>query len=550
VRTDLEEDFDHLFDEKAISKARGAAEEKYKDHSSTDLEYLRKLCKTDLFFLANGPLEYVDLSPRLHGHLTHWIKSQWGSQYRMLLMARGHYKSTVCTVADGIQMALPNIANVQAMPYSYGPNLKLLIGHEVRETASKFLFEIAAAFTRKPGLMALFPECIPTRRTHRMNKWELELPRTQQHREATFSTIGAGGAAQGNHFHWLKLDDLVGEDARDSPTVMKKTLTWFDNVNSLLTKLALDGWDLIGTRWAYNDVYSHAMERYGIDIDSSVLSCVSERDIEKCGQGLLKVYARGAIEDGVPVFPEVFPLDTLAVLRKNRLVWAAQYANNPMESGMNEFIWPSKTYNVDAQGNIVVFTGDSSFKRYRHDLSIYILTDPSMGETLEADETGICVVGIDDRSNIFLLETIKKRLLPPEYVEELFRLHLKYRPQVIAIEEVNFSAIYKYWIEEKALRTKIYPPIRPYKPGSKKNKEGRIRGLSHFFSAGQFYIAEGMHDFQDEYDQFPMGKSKHLLDALAQGPEFWSGDLSPKSVESQANAVEQEHTERSRDTGY
>ena len=550
MKNDLEANFDALFDEKAISKARGAAEEKYKDLSSSDIEYLKKKCKTDLFFLTSGPLEYTLLSPHLHGHLIHWIKQQWGAQHRMILLPRGHYKSTVCTVADGIQMALPNVADVQALPYSYGPNLKLLIGHEVRETASKFLYEIAAAFTRKPGLMALFPECIPTKRTHRMNKWELELPRTEHHREATFSTIGSSGAAQGNHYHWLKLDDLVGEDARDSLTVMDTLLTWFDNVNSLLTRLAFDGWDLIGTRWAYSDVYSHAMEMYGINVEDSVLNCISPRDIEKYQRGKLRIYARGAIERGQPIFPEEFPLKVLEIQRHNRLVWAAQYANNPMESGMNEFIWPLKFYNTDPQENIVVFTGETSFKRLVHDLAIYVLTDPSMGETLKADDTGIVVVGIDHKSNIFILETIKRRMLPPEYVDEIFRLHLKYRPQVIAIEEVNFSAIYKYWIDEKAEKTKVFPPIRPYKPGSKRNKEGRIRGLSHFFSAGQVYVSEGMHDFRDEYDQFPMGKSKHLLDALAQGPEFWSGDLSPRSVESQEEASFQMYAERDIVTGY
>lgn len=547
---DLTGEIGDLFSPHKLKKARAAAEEKGKDWSQSDIEHLRKKCKNDLFFLCRGPLEYTKLSPTFHKGLTNWLQGTRSLQHRLLLLARGHYKTTVSTIGEGIQMALPNVSNVQDHPYHLGPNVKILVSHEVRETAAQFLFEITAAFTRKPILMALFPECIPTKNVERINKWQLELPRTEHHKEATFSTIGSGGAAQGGHYNWLKLDDLIGEKARDSDTIMRTTLNWFDNINSLLTEFEVDGWDLTGTRWAYSDVYSHAMERYGIDLDNSIPTCISPRELKAFSGGVLGVYARGAIEDGLPVFSEQFSLKKLEILRKNRLVWAAQYANNPMESGLNEFSWPIKFYNTNSKRDIVVFEGESSFKRKFDELNIYILTDPSMGESLTADETGIVVVGVDQKFNIYILETIKKRLIPPAYVDEIFRLNLKYRPEVIAIEEVNFSGIYKYWIQEKGKELRIYPPIRSYKPGTKRTKLGRIRGLSHFFSAGQVYIHEGMHDFRDEYEQFPMGQSEHLLDAFAQGPDFWDAGMGSEEIERQDAMVEDLMEERSITTGY
>ncbi len=546
---DLTGEIGDLFDSGKLKKARAAAEEKGKNWSQSDIDHLRRRCKNDLFFLCTGPLEYTKLA-QFHRDLTGWLQKTRHLQHRMELLSRGHYKSTIITIGEGIQMALPNVSGITDHPYHLGPNVKVLISHEVRETAAQFLFEITAAFTRKPILMALFPECIPNKNVERINKWQLELPRTEHHKEATFSTIGSGGAAQGGHYNWLKLDDLVGEKARDSETIMKTTLTWFDNINSLLTEFEIDGWDLIGTRWAYSDVYSHAMERYGIDIENSVLNCISPREIKSYANGILGIYARGAIENGLPVFPEQFSLPKLEILRKNRLVWAAQYANNPMESGLNEFSWPLKYYNTDARENLVIFDGESSFKRALSELNIYILTDPSMGESATADETGIVVVGVDDKFNIFILATIKKRLIPPAYVDLIFELNNQYRPKVITIEEVNFSGIYKYWINQKAEELKTYPPIRSYKPGNKRSKLGRIRGLSHFFSAGQVYVHEGMHDFRDEYEQFPMGKSEHLLDALAQGPDFWTSGLSREEVESQEEMIEEIMQERSVITGY
>jgi len=570
-------DFDALVDEKALSERRSAAEKKYEDLDSDTIEHLRRRMKNDLYFLASM-LGYNKLHPVFHGHYARWLERQRGQQYRLTLFARGHYKSTLNTIVDSIQMALPNVGNVvQAHPYVHGPNLKLLIAHEVREKASEFLFEIASAFTKNETMLALFSDCIPSKRVQRVNKWELELPREEHHRHATFSTIGAGGAAQSGHYHWLKLDDLVGEDARNSETVMKRVLSWFDNIASLLTDLEIDGWDLIGTRWAFADVYSHAIKVYGIDTGTtlydvngkklryrnSVTNCLAKKDLVENSGGLLRVYARGAVEEGEPVFPvqfnekgkyiSGFSHSKLNILRKNALVWAAQYANNPMEAGLTEFIWPLKYYKVDIYNNIVVETGDlrnPTIKRKLRDLAVYIFCDPSMGESDQADETGIVVTGVDQESNIFILETIKKRLRPPDFVDHAFRLYLKYRPRVFAIEEVNFSGIYRYWIEKEATRNRTNLPITAYKPGSARSKEARIRGLAHFFSAGQVYIHEGMHDFRDEYEQFPMGQSQHLLDALAQGPEFWKSGMDTRSLQQTQERVTQLLEERSILTGY
>ena len=63
-----------LFDAPKLRKARAAAEEKGKDWSSNDIDWLRKKCKNDLFFLCHGPLEYVDLDEKFHGDLTNWIQ--------------------------------------------------------------------------------------------------------------------------------------------------------------------------------------------------------------------------------------------------------------------------------------------------------------------------------------------------------------------------------------------------------------------------------------------------------------------------------------------
>ena len=384
-----------------------------------------------------------------------------------------------------------------------------------------------------------------------MNKWELELPRSQYHKEATFSTIGTGGAAQGGHYHKLKLDDLVGEKARDSEPTMATSVSWFDNINSLLTEFDIDGWDLIGTRWAYSDVYSRAMSMYGIALDESVTNCIPQRELEKYANGLLRVYARGAIEEGSPIFPEKFSLGRLATIQKNPIIWATQYANNPIASGLTEFNWPLQFYNVSPDMRTITYNDGEYIRDVPISmLDIYVLVDPSMGEDNIADPTGIIVVGIDPSFNLFVLETTKERLLPPKFVDEIFRLQNKWRPKKFAIEEGNFAGIYKYWIQEKSAKMRMHPIIEPYKTRNK-NKIARVRNLSHFFSAGQIYVAEMMMELREEYMHFPLNFGDiHLLDAFAQGPDIWTENLSAEEFDQQRELVDSAMVQRSSLTGY
>lgn len=543
-----ERDWTVLTDDARVSRDRAAAEKKYADLTVDQVRHLRQKAKSDLFFLGYGVLGYDLLSPKLHGHLSSWLAATRKEQYRLLLLPRGHYKSTLCTIAESVQMALPNDDGVvEEHPWVLGPDVKILLAHENRESASRFLFEVAEAFLKKPMMLALFPECIPSKRFQRINKWELEIPRKTHHKEPTFDTIGAGGAAQGRHYSHIKMDDIIGEAARDSDTVMRTTLTWFDNVNSLLTRIKVDGWDLVGTRWSWKDVYSHAMNVYGVNKRRSVIRCM---DPTEAPDGVLAAYLRGNIENGQPTFPEEFDMDFFARMRKNPKVYAAQYANNPKEGGLTEFdpAW-LKFYNLNWP-HIYVFDGSKSEKIDIFSLDRLILVDPSMGESDKSDESGIVVCGMDPKRRIFVLETVKERLKPPELMDLLFKLNAKWRPRQISIEEVVFSGLFQYWFKDKCKEMGVYPSIYRYKPGGKRSKLARVRGLAPYFSSGQVFIQEGMHAFRDEYEWFGVTSSDHLLDAFAQGPEIWTPGTTERQWRDNLEAEEYVMNQRNALTGY
>jgi len=517
-----------LFDEDRLTARRDTAEKKYRDLTGEQIKLMRRRAKNEPFFLASAILGNDLLSVNFHGHYLSWLRWTWGERYRMTLLPRDHYKTTTNTVTDSIQMALP-VEDLQLPhPYNLGPNIKLLLTHETHEHASRFLYKIAAAFRENPLMLVMYPELIPSPRVQRMNKTELELPRDVHHSEPTFDTLGVAAAEQGRHYNWLKIDDPIGKEARDSSVVMAKTLLWFDNILSLLTRPKYDGFDLTGTRWAFFDAYSNAVKMYGVNRDKSILRAYDKRDVELFQDGLLCIYARGAIENGQPVFPEEFSLDDLNRIRRRPEVWAAQYANNPREGSLTKFD-PSwlKFYNVGNKDRLVIFEGTGSRTVRTRDLDRVIMIDPSVGERDTSDETGFVVTGTDKKMNVYVLEAFRRRMKPPELIDEMFRLYTKWGPRLISIESVAFSAMLKYWFEQKCRGLGVFPSIYDYKPGSGRSKVARIEGLTNYGAAGQIYIMEGMHQLRDEWDWFPLGEADHILDALAQGPEIWSAGREP-----------------------
>lgn len=533
----LDAQFAQLLEADNIKKKRKEAENYAGGLTNDQWHQLRRLAKSDLYFLATTILGYNKLSVNLHGHMCRWLEVTNKKQFREILMPRGHFKSTILTIADSIQIALPDEAGDSAWPRCLGTNARILIGHETHEAASRFLISITAHFISNPLLMGLFPECVPDPKRNRISRNELELPRTEIWSEPTFDTMGVGGRGQGRHYNYLKLDDLFGDKARDSAAERESTYTWFDNVQSYFSSFNEDHLDLIGTRWAFDDLYSHANKMYGDLLVKYVRSC-EEPDPTRPGKL-------------TPIFPEMFPTEKLEILKKNPKVWQAQYVNNPGEgSGLFEKGWKRTFKQVDH--NHIGIThkvfgnrddAEITEKIRIRDLDIVFLIDPAMSGL-----GGYVITGMDRRSRVFTLKAKKASWKPPALVEELFADILRYRPRIVVVEAVTFSEIYHYWIEKEMRLRQLRFQIGLAKPKNK-TKDQRINGLSNWFSSGLIHFEEDQEEIDEEFDTFGASQQIHVLDALAYGPEFWKAGRTAE----ESNYRKQEDellSERDPTTGY
>lgn len=510
-----------------INESRKKGESRIKGLNQTQVNGLRRLAKNDKFFLAHGILGYKKLSATLHNELCKWLESNEGAQYREILLARSHFKSTIATITDSVQLALPDDVGDKVYPYDLGPEIKILLAHNVSEKAEEFLYAITMHFMSNDLLMALFPELVPNQRVQKINQKSLGLPRKLISPQQTFSAMGVGGKNQGAHYNFIKADDLYGEAERASATERASTIQWIDNLQAYLDTPATDHIDFIGTRWAFDDCYNHIEKSYG---DQLVKFVRGAEVINDEGKRVPIFPQQENVIDGKKSYSGFTP-KSFEILKRNKIVWNSQYANDPKEGAtrFNE-AW-LRFYNRNNFKTLTILNGQESFKVNIDSLDKIIFIDPAPKKL-----SGIVITGTDVKSNIYVLEAIKKSYSPEALTEEVFRLVTRYNPRIVVIEEVLFSVLYQSWW----LREMNFRGIKFRVEGAKtnqKHKEERVQALSPYYAASQIYLDRGFEEFITEFKEFGATENYHMHDALAYGPKFWRAAVNQRSQEEMREAL-------------
>lgn len=540
---------DRLLDETAVKKTEEKAKEEREKFTQKNIHQLRVRAKRDLFFLCYAILGNNRLSPNLHGNLCAQVRKTENDRFHEYLLARGNFKSTILTIGKTIQTVLPitekdleydgwwieepTEEDLAPLPWpsSLGTDCRCLIGHETHEGAARFLYAITNHFLANPLLQALYPEAIPSPRKQRVNKWELELPRTiTGNPEPTIDTLGVGGKSQGRHYNRIALDDIFGDKARDSAAESETVKDWFDNIQSFFSTFKKDTLDLVGTRYSHDDIYSHAEERYGKQL------IVYRRKIEE------KNPKTGKIEI---TFPEEFTEESLMILKKNKRIYNAQYLNDPDE-GEAGFKKEYKRYFYwRGLNDITVFDGGKQTAVNVRDLDIVILIDPGISKS-----GGLIVTGMDYLQRVFSLVALRLDMKPPELTELVFKQVVRWQPRVVAVESDMFAATFEHWwlseMSKRSIRFKVEPVFT-----KKRSKDDRIAGLEQYFASNQFFFNENQHELEREIDTWGKTRNIHILDALAYGPEVWRRGYPPGSGGKIEHSFASDGTEdRDVETGY
>lgn len=465
--------------------------------------------KRDLYFFAKGVMGFREMTPGCHLPLCMFLDKH-PARYKLTLMPRGHFKTSVATISRVTQKVCRN------------PNERVLLVNETSQNAQNFLSSIEQHFESNPVLRALYSDIIPKNlRTVPWNQEEMRLVRTWRGPEETITAMGMTSAMTSRHYTHISVDDPISEEAVKSPSVMQDAITRISKFLSLMVNPDRDTFDLTGTRWALHDVYSFFIKKLG----------------EKMAH-----FVRAAIKDGQPIFPELISLETLADARElyGEYGFSCLYMNNPRDTANQDFnvqdllFWRWKS---DESGVVLYGAdGEVSDTWSLSQLDITVSVDLAVSETITSDRNAVVTCGTTPKGQVVVLDVWAKRCTPLEVIEQLFRLKHWLSPREFGIEGVAYQKAFKYFLRAECERRGEYMSIKelkaiPSKRGTGNNtKQMRIRGLQPLAATGRLYILPTQHDLRNELADFPLGEHDDVIDALAHQLTMFRGFVSPERM--------------------
>lgn len=498
---------------------------------------LRKLAKTDLYWLASVVLAYGDVVPMLehtHRALCRIAEGRTGcpaideAHVQRLELPRDWGKTTTVTQALPIQL----LCNDSTM--------SILLVNEKEGNAKKFLAAIKWHFTDNEFFRALFPELIPANTNDTVWSATEIVVGNSGRKEPSIFVTGVGGTVTGMHPNVIIVDDMISRAAMEnaragSNDIMEQTNRYINQLRALVQKRNDPRWRIyfIGTRWWVTDSYAHITRAYGYGEQEKTYALrtpLPNGEVQVLHVnvgGDLVTFKRAAIEHGRSTFPEKWTLDDLARMRiVDESLFMCNMMNNPSDDSTATFklSW-LKTHTWPDERNILYINADGS-KRIAAlaDLDILFLVDPggfSARRTEDRARPAVVVVG-DDRAGMYhLLDIYNEKDTFLAAIQQIVAWITRYQPRKVYTERAGQQAAFAQLLREEIRKAGLNTVVddTTLKPGVTQ-KEVRILSLEPYFQRGQFTIGTGaaFHTFREQYTQFPRTARFDVLDVLAYLP--------------------------------
>lgn len=469
---------------------------------------------------------------------------------------------------------------VRWMKRAHNPSTRTLIASEILDNACKIGVRISGHYESNDLFRYLFPSILPKtawedaqKKKKRWNMKSMTHNRSEHHGEGTYDFIGVKGALQSRHYERQVIDDPVGEKAINSDLVMEATIDWVsklsggldsnpDNPDVLADQL------FIGNRWSNRDVGTWLRK-----------NMPSMQFVTHSAEG-------GCCEmhpAGESIFPEEFSMQKLGELRS---IWgsynyAAQYLNNPIDpeavrfksswlrrftinaleadsasiANSQQFLHSQNPAAVLSRVSKEEMRGEIPQRLVRaihHEtqsgevfediraglLERVAILDPNHSEERGRSRHAIVVLGMynnpPEPRRIYLLEAwagatsfdvMINKLIGTKEIER--GLALKWKVHHIYME--SEVAGQQGWLKFFQERVRNMGPqanftVRGLKTDrSSGAKDKRIISMEPVFENGLFWVPRiGAEQFLQEYETFPNGATKDILDVIGYSPQCWS----------------------------
>lgn len=499
--------------------------EEFSSLNETQIAMVREESLHNLYFMAQGVLNYDQLRPDAHKDLCAFLMYDQ-SKRKLVLMPRGHLKSTICTISRSIQFACRDIDHA-----------RICIQNAEVKKAEAFLWEIQQHWEKNEMLRQLFPELVPPKFNGAGCDWSANtasLPRNAVFKESTWTCIGAGGSGASQHFNLILPDDLIGDRQKASPAEMTAVSTWNESQEALLDSPDEDEICWIGTRKTVDDTYDNIM---------------------KIWAGELSVFIREPLENGEPIFPLKYSLKRLLRIMKNTPeVWAHDYMNNPTGKGGTDWgEYALRDFQWGDDGQSVVFRQPISgiLKAWRFsELDIVITVDPNSGEPLAPDKAAVDVHGVSPDLEVFVLSAWSGRPSPDGLIDRAWEDAQRWHPRKCGVEKAGQQNTI-FYLKKRFNEEGYGCTVEPIKHDNKE-KAARIRqSLDTLIKSQRLYTHPSQYNLRFQLSHHPQLAAHNWdeIDCLAQGPQIYSSGVTQEDIEKQESVVNRILSMRGR-TGY
>ena len=539
---------------------------------------VRQKARTDLIFLAKALLGYRDASYAVHGGLVNSLQKfkggtegaeaigpdrirlypgtyrpacdKWdlqGFRKTLLLMARGHLKTTVATIAYGIQWIL-----------NY-PDIRILLSSATGDQVAGFLREMKSHFQVNEQFRFYFPEFCPHNNVKEFGNQECfsvpnrgELSEGGISKEFTVKTVSVGAVVASAHYDVVINDDIVDKENIRTPDQIANVKSHMGylwplvetapNADKRADGLRRGWWQVTGTPYDFSDAYASVQDHedalpegsktYHIYRQSALLE--GELSEDPCGRNDCGIEGKHQLIDHAKtLWPERMPPRALLEIAKDPLqgwnILAAQYLMNPI---------PEKSGLISSKDEIVWIPIEAMKKIYAY-LSLHVTVDlagmePSSNKLADNDYTVITPHGFGHDGTLYILPIIRGRMDVFEVINQLFML-IQVHPRLmdIKIEKEAHWRVLKPFVKREEARRRKWLPIVDLQRDNRTSKQHRIKGLQPWFRNGSIKFQDNQpHKLAiiNEIMRFPKYAHDDILDTIADAMQNRDGGVTQDVV--------------------
>jgi len=398
----------------------------------------------------------------IHREVISWWTSKEAKSHQLLLLPRDHMKSAL-------------IAYRVAWELTKDPTLRVLYISSTSNLATKQLKFIKDIFT-DDSYRLYWPDMVLQEEAKR-EKWtereiSLDHPRRREEsiRDPSIFTAGLTSNIVGMHCDIAVLDDVVVQSNAYLEEGRSKVIDQYSLLSSIETVNARE-W-VVGTRYHPKDLYSNLLEMevdeyddLGNVVKATPLFDSKEYPVETAGDGTGQyLWPKQQRSDG-----KWFGFDSDILAKKraqylNKVHFRAQYYNDPHDVDSS----PIQRDLFQYYDQNYLFRKDYQWFFKRERLNVVASVDFAYSTGKASDYTSIVVLGVDGRSNYYVLEIDRFRTTKiSEYFSHILKLYEKWgfrkiRAEVSVAQQVIVNDLKENYIRPNGLSLSVdeYRPSR------------------------------------------------------------------------------------------